>query len=153
MLKEISVKDFIGYVLSQFLGALFGIEILYFILLNSNLGTGNLGINGFGTYSMLDINLIMALFVEIIMSFVFIYTVLVMSKDNNSKIAGLVIGLCLMLMHLFGINLTGTSLNPARSLAPAIIVGGEALKQAWLFIVSPLIGSWLATVLYKILNN
>ena len=88
------------------------------------------------------------------MTFVFIFTVLGVTKDNKkSSLAGIVIGLALVLVHLFGIKLTGTSVNPARSLAPALMLGGEALEQVWLFILAPLFGSAIATFTYKYLYN
>lgn len=91
---------------------------------------------------------------EIILTFVFIYTILGVTSDSKeSSVAGLVIGLTLTFVHIIGINLTGTSVNPARSLAPAVILGGDALKQVWVFILMPLVGSALASVVYKNLNQ
>ena len=89
-----------------------------------------------------------------ILTFVFVYTILgVTSDEKKSSIAGIVIGLTLTFVHLIGIRLTGTSVNPARSLAPAVIAGGEAIKQVWLFIVAPLIGSAIAAFTFKFLNK
>ena len=91
---------------------------------------------------------------EVVLTFVFIYTILGVTSDKEkSNIAGLVIGLTLTFVHLIGINLTGTSVNPARSLAPAVIMGGDALKQVWLFIVAPFIGAALSAIVYKFLNK
>ena len=82
------------------------------------------------------------------------YTILGVTKDESkSSVAPIVIGLTLVFVHLIGINLIGTSVNPARSLAPAVITGGEALKQVWLFILAPFAGSGLAALLYKYLNK
>ena len=95
-----------------------------------------------------------AILVEIILTFVFIYTILgVTSDEKKSSVAGIVIGLTLAFVHIMGIPLTGTSVNPARSIAPAIFLGGQALKQVWVFIVAPLIGSALASYTYKFLNE
>lgn len=152
--KKMTVKDFIGYVISQCLGALVGSLVLYFLLKNSNVGVANLGANGYGALSATNISMWAALITEIILTCVFVYTILgVTSDDKKSNVAGIVIGLTLMFVHLLGINLTGTSVNPARSLAPAILLGGKALSQVWVFIVGPFIGSIIATLLFKNLNK
>ena len=77
----------------------------------------------------------------------------VTSKVENGKVAGLVIGLTLTLVHIFGIAFTGTSVNPARSFGPALFVGGDALANVWVFIVAPLVGGALAAVVYKALDK
>ena len=152
--KKIDLKDFIGYVISQVIGAFAGIGILYAILYNSNIGTDALGANGFDSLSAVDLSMIGAIIVEIILTFVFIYTILgVTSDEKKSSVAGIVIGLTLAFVHIIGIQLTGTSVNPARSLAPAVIQGGEALEQVWVFIVAPLIGSALAALTFNFLNS
>ncbi len=152
--KKMTVKDFIGYVAAQVLGAFAGSLLLYLILKNSNVGVLNLGANGYGALSATNISMWVALVTEIILTCVFVYTILgVTSDDKKSNVAGIVIGLTLMFVHLFGINLTGTSVNPARSLAPAVILGGKALCQVWVFIVGPFIGSIIATLLFKYLNK
>jgi aquaporin Z len=113
----------------------------------------SLGTNGFGSLSAVNIYLFGAIITEIVLTFIFIYTILGVTSDKDkSSIAGIVIGLTLTFVHLLGIKLTGTSVNPARSLAPAVIMGGAALKQVWVFIVAPLCGSALAAVLFKYLN-
>lgn len=153
--KRISGKEFVKYVIAQIIGAIIG-SLLLALIINSvfNLGdykvTG-LGQNSFGKYS---INMFGAFIVEAILTFIFIFTVLGVTKDKKKdSIAGIVIGLTLVFVHLFGIKLTGTSVNPARSIGPAIILGGDALKQVWLFILAPLFGSALATFTYKFLSN
>lgn len=152
--KKMTLKDFICYVIAQVLGAFAGSLILYFMLKNSNVGVLNLGANGYGALSATNISVLVALVTEIILTCVFVYTILgVTSDDKKSNVAGIVIGLTLMFVHLLGINLTGTSVNPARSLAPAVLLGGEALCQVWVFIVGPFIGSILATYLFKFLNK
>ena len=151
--KKISVKDFIIYVISQILGAIAGTAILFFILSNTNLGTSALGANFYGELSANNITLAGAIVTEIVLTFVFIYTILgVTSDEDKSSIAGVVIGLTLTFVHLIGIGLTGTSVNPARSLAPAILLGGEAIKQVWVFILAPLVGGALAALTFKYLN-
>ncbi len=154
--KKMSVKDFVCYVIAQVLGAIAGIAILYLVMVCSNLDVAvqGLGANGFNELSSVGLNMVGAIIVEVVLTFVFIYTILgVTSDDNKSSVAGIVIGLTLAFVHIMGIPLTGTSVNPARSLAPALFVGGEALSQVWVFIVAPLVGSALAAVLFKFLNK
>ncbi len=154
--KKMTVKDFIGYVISQVLGAIFGIAILYAIMACSGLDVGvqGLGANGFNSASSVGLNMVGAILVEVVLTFVFIYTILgVTSDDKKSSVAGIVIGLTLAFVHIMGIPLTGTSVNPARSLAPALFLGGEALKQVWVFILAPFVGSAIAAVVYKFLNK
>lgn len=151
--KKMSRKDFFYYVIAQILGALAGTAILYAILSNTSLGTIALGANGFGDYSATHLTLVGALITEIVLTCIFVYTILgVTSDEKYSRVAGIVIGLTLTFVHLLGINLTGTSVNPARSLAPAIFLMGDAIKQVWVFIVGPLIGGTLAACIYSYLN-
>ena len=153
--KKMSVKDFVGYVVSQCLGAIAGSGILYAIVqFSNNLSTSNYGANGFGDNSAAGISMVGAIIVEIILTFVFIYTILgVTSDEKKGSVAGIVIGLTLAFVHILGIKLTGTSVNPARSLSAAIFSGAEAMKQVWVFIVAPFIGSALAAYVYKFLNK
>ena len=152
--KKIDLKDFIGYVISQILGAFAGSGVLYLILANTDIATTNLGCNGFLELSAFNISLFGAIIVEIVLTFIFIYTILGVTSDaKKSNIAGIVIGLTLTFVHLLGINLTGTSVNPARSLAPAVIQGGKALSQVWVFILAPLVGAVIAAFTYKYLNK
>ena len=151
---DIDIVDFCFYVISQVLGALAGAGILYLILSGTDLGTAALGTNGFGELSSTNISIFGALAVEIVLTFVFIYTILGVTSDKKyANVSGLVIGLTLTFVHLLGINLTGTSVNPARSLGPAIIAGGDAFSQVWLFIIAPLIGACLAAVVFRLLNQ
>ena len=154
--KKMSIKDFCFYVIAQVIGAIAGIGILYGIIACSGLdiATTGLGANGFGEASAVGINMLGAIIVEVVLTFVFIYTILgVTSDENKGAVAGIVIGLTLAFVHIMGIPLTGTSVNPARSLAPAIFLGGEALKQVWVFIVAPFVGSALAACTFKFLNK
>ena len=107
-----------------------------------------------GQYVLYNGVVLKSLIVEVILSFVFVITILgVSSKSENKKVAGLVIGLSLTLVHLFGIPFTGTSVNPARSFGPALLVGGDALANVWVFIVAPLIGGVLAALIYRALDG
>lgn len=145
---RLSKKDFLGYVVGQVAGAFCGTGILYLILNTTSYGTQNLGANSFSSMTLLS-----AAAVEIILTFVFVYVILSVTKDESkSNIAPLIIGLTLTFVHLLGIHLTGTSVNPARSLAPAIFMCGEALKQVWVFIVFPLVGGAFAALTYKCIN-
>jgi aquaporin Z len=153
--KKMSAKDFALYVVAQVLGAFAGAALLKLILVNAaGLDAASLGANGFGELSATGISMVGAIIVEIILTFVFLYTILgVTSDESKGSVAGIVIGLTLTFVHIIGIKLTGTSVNPARSLAPAVLMGGEALKQVWVFIVAPFVGSALAAVCFKYLNK
>ena len=142
---KMSVKDFIGYVVAQFAGALAGAGILAYFLGS----TESLGANG-----LYDGDIVKSLIIEVILTFVFVLSILgVTSKAENGKVAGLVIGLSLTLVHLLGIPFTGTSVNPARSFGPALLVGGDALKNVWVFILAPLVGGVLAAIVYGLLDG
>ena len=148
--KKITVKEFCFYVIAQILGAFAGTALLYVIKKNAGLDLSVLGANGYGELSGVGLGLGGALTAEIILTFVFVLTILGVTSDKKyDSIAGLVIGLTLTFVHLLGIPLTGTSVNPARSLAPAVFVGGDALKQVWVFIVAPLVGAALAAYFFK----
>ena len=143
---QMKVKDFIWYVVAQVLGALAGAAILG-VLFNS---FANLGANAYAAEGMLATNVWIALLIETILTFIFVVAILgVTSKKEYANIAGIVIGLTLVLVHLIGISFTGTSVNPARSFGPALLQGGEALVQVWVFILSPLVGAALASLFHK----
>lgn len=147
---KMTVTDFVGYVIAQIAGAFAGSGILKLITANSNLEGA--GANGYGELSGVGLNLGGAFVVEVVLTFVFIMTILGVTRTaKTSHMAGLVIGLTLTFVHLIGIPLTGTSVNPARSLAPAIFTGGDALGQVWLFIVAPFIGAAIAGIVHKVL--
>ncbi len=154
--KKMSIKDFIFYVIAQIAGAFAGIGILYGIMACAGMDVGvfGLGANGFGEGYGVGINVWGAIIVEVVLTFVFIYTILgVTSDDKKGAVAGIVIGLCLTFVHILGIKLTGTSVNPARSLAPAVLTGGDALSQVWLFILAPLVGAAIAAFGWKYLSK
>ena len=148
--KKMPKEDFAWYVVFQVLGAIAGTTILYTILSNTDLGTAALGANYYGELSAVNTTLFGAILTEVVLTCVFVYTILGVTSDkNNSAIAGIVIGLTLTFVHLMGIRLTGTSVNPARSIAPAVFEGGEALSQLWAFIVGPFAGAALAAVVWN----
>ncbi len=143
--KRISVPELIYYLVGQVLGAIAGTAVLYLFLSISNLSVENLGQNSFGNFDWSG-----AFLVEVILTFVFVLVILIVTgKNGTPKLAGLVIGFTLVLIHLLGIPLTGTSVNPARSLAPAFFVGGEALRQLWVFILAPIVGAAIAAIVSR----
>ena len=155
---RLETKDLVMYIVFQCIGAIIGIGLLAVIInsaptLGGYTATG-LGQNGFGAASSVGLNVTGAIIVEIILTFVFVFTVLgVTKKAENGAVAGIVIGLTLAFVHIMGIPLTGTSVNPARSIAPALFIGGQALQQVWVFIVAPIIGAIIAGTLFKGLTS
>ena len=155
MNKKLKAKEFCGYVIAQVLGALGGSLLLWAII---SLCGGDKAIVGLGANAIVttkDAGGVWAsLLIEVILTFVFVYTILGVTGDKNkSHIAGIIIGLTLTFVHILGIGYTGTSVNPARSLAPALLLGGKALEQVWVFILAPLVGAALAATTYKVLNE
>ena len=151
---RLETKDLIMYIIFQCIGAIIGIAILAAIINSTPIlggyATTGLGQNGFGSASSVGLDVVGAILVEIILTFVFVFTVLgVTKKAENGAVAGIVIGLTLAFVHIMGIPLTGTSVNPARSLAPALFLGGQALQQVWVFILAPIVGAVIAGLLYK----
>ncbi len=143
--KKLSVKDFIGYVVAQFAGAIAGAATLMAFIGKDK---------GLGANGLFEGDVLKSLGIEIILTFVFVIAILgVTSKVENGSVAGIVIGLTLTLVHIFGIYFTGTSVNPARSFGPALFVGGDALSNVWVFIVAPLIGGVLAALVYNCLAD
>lgn len=147
---RMNVTDFIGYLIAQFIGGIAGAGLLAGFFGS----TASLGQNGYAEASALGIGMGGAFLVEIVLTFVFVIAILgVTSKVENSSVAGLVIGLTLVLVHILGIPFTGTSVNPARSFGPALLVGGTAISQVWVFIAAPLVGAALAAIVYKALAD
>ena len=152
------VKEFVGYVISQCLGALAGSGLLALIF---TLGGVEDKTGGFGTNGLGGVNGSAAagLIVEILLTFIFVLTILGVTskKAGHGSFGGLIIGLTLTLVHIFGIGLTGTSVNPARSFGPALVAAfagkTEPLACLWVFIVGPFIGAALAAVTYKFLEK
>ncbi len=153
-----SVKDFIAYVIAQCLGAFAGSGLLALIFNSGAIAdkTGGFGANGLGGVNG---SILSGFIVEVVLTFIFVLTILGVTskKAAHGSFGGLVIGLTLTLVHIFGIGLTGTSVNPARSIAPAVIAavtGNTApLESLWVFIVAPLVGAALAAVVYKFLEK
>lgn len=150
---KMEVKDAIGYIISQCIGAIFGAAVLYLIRSGQpgwEMGEWALGSNGWGEGYLGGYNTLSAFLIETVMTFLFLFVILaVTSKFGNGTMAGLAIGVTLMLIHLVTIPVTGTSVNPARSLGPAIFAGGKAFAQLWLFFLAPILGAVLAALAWK----
>jgi aquaporin Z len=150
---RMSAGDAAGYVVAQMAGALAGAVVLLVIASGTagySLATNGLGQNGYGAGYLGEYSLTAALVFEFVMTFLFVTVILGSTgPKSNAAMAGLAIGLTLAAIHLVGINVTGVSVNPARSFGPAVLVGGKALGDLWVFIVAPLAGGALAGVLYK----
>ena len=153
-----NVREFIGYVISQCVGALAGAGVLKAIFGLGNVTdmTGGLGSNGLAGVGG---NAVAGLLVEIVLTFIFVIAILGVTseKANHGSFGGLVIGLTLVVVHILGIGLTGTSVNPARSFGPALVaaLSGNAAPMGalWVFIVGPMVGAALAAVVYKALES
>jgi aquaporin Z len=154
---KLSAKDTLFYVIFQCLGAIVGAGILYFIATGNpsyNIAVNGLAQNGYGIASPAGYSLAAGLVSEIIMTFIFVLVVHGATHERAPKgFAGIAIGLTLVLVHIVSIPITNTSVNPARSLGPAVFVGGVALEQLWLFWVAPIIGGILAAVVWKIFKQ
>jgi aquaporin Z len=151
---KLSMKDTVGYVISQCIGAIIGAGVLYLLATGSagfSMGDWALGSNGWGegyggAYSMQA-----ALIAEFVFTFLFLMVIFgTTAKAASPQMAGLAIGLSLVLIHMVVIPITGTSVNPARSLGPALFAGGIALSQLWLFIVVPIAGAVAAALVRNV---
>jgi aquaporin Z len=146
-------KDTIFYVIFQCVGGVLAALLLWLIasgMPEYSLAVNGLGQNGYGALSPGQFNLLSCFVAEIVLTALFLFVIFgSISKNAPAGFAGLAIGLSLVLIHLVGIPITGTSVNPARSFGPALVVGGEALSQLWLFWVAPLIGGILAAVIWR----
>ena len=152
--RRIELREAIGSMVAQVIGAIVGAFGLWAVFqgassYNSDFGLGQ---NGFGKESMVGINAVGAVAAEVVLTALFVFTILsVTRKAAPPLVAGAVIGLSLVVVHLIGIPLTGTSVNPARSIGPALFVGGVALSQLWVFIVAPLVGGAIAAYAHEYL--
>jgi aquaporin Z len=151
---KINGKDAAGYIVAQLIGAVAGAGILYVLASgqsNFTMGEWDLGSNGWGEGYLGAYSATAAFVAEAVFTFLFLYVIFnVTSKHGNSNMAGLAIGITLVLIHLVAIPITGTSVNPARSFGPAIFAGGKAVAQLWLFIVAPIVGGVAAAIVWKL---
>lgn len=147
---RMSAAEFVQYVIAQVIGAVLAALVIYVIATGKAdyaIATNGLGQNGYGPGYSGGYGLGAALVYEVVATFIFVTVILgVTGPGGPAGFAGLAIGLTLTAVHLVGIDVTGTSVNPARSIGPALIVGGQALSQLWLFIVAPLVGGALAGI-------
>src|SRR5690606_17817752 len=154
---KIKSKDAGVYMLAQFIGAVLASLLLMNILKGNpsfEMGEWAFGANGWGEGYQNGYDLIAAFLTETVLTFLFLFVIFAStSKFGNSTMAGLTIGLTLVLIHLFAIPITGTSVNPARSFGPAVFAGGMALKQVWLFFLAPILGGVLAAFAWQGLEN
>ena len=152
---RIPLVEAVGYWIAQFAGGIVGALALWATFSTSPMysrATTGLGTDGYGSKSLIHIGVGGAFIFEAVLTAIFVFVVLrVTSATANAATAAIAIGLTLTVVHLVGIPITGTSVNPARSLGPAIVVGGTALSQVWLFIVAPLVGGGLAAGLHRLL--
>jgi aquaporin Z len=152
---KMKAEDTVIYIIAQCIGAIIGATVLYWVALgNPSFSLANgLGQNGYDTASLGGFSMTSAFIAEVILTFIFLLVIHgATSKKAPKDFAGIAIGLSLVLIHLVGIPITGTSVNPARSLGPAIIVGGTALNQLWLFWAAPIIGAVLAAAVWRFLE-
>ena len=151
---KINTKDATGYIIAQLAGAVIGAGILYLIASGQadfKMGEWALGSNGWGEGYLGNYSITAAFITEAVLTFLFLYVIFnVTSKHGNSNMAGLAIGITLVLIHLVAIPITGTSVNPARSFGPAIFAGGKALSQLWLFVIAPIVGGIAAAIVWKL---
>ena len=150
---RMSATEMVQYWVAQFLGAGIGAAILFTIAsgkIDYNIAADGLGQNGFGEGYLGGYSMTAALIFEIVATFLFVVVILGSTqKGAPSMLAGLAIGLTLVVIHIVGIQVTGVSVNPARSFGPAVFTQGEALNQLWLFIVAPLAGAAMAGLAFR----
>ncbi len=148
--KRINAKDALMYMVFQIAGAILGSAVIYALLsFGSHSGPTMTGANGFAEGALPQ-----AFIAEAVFTFVFVLVVLgTTSKKGAGAFAGLAIGLSLVLVHIVCIPLTGTSVNPARSIGPALFEGGVALTQLWVFIAAPMLGAAISAVVWRILED
>jgi aquaporin Z len=156
--RKMDAKYTAGYIVAQILGAIVASALLLLIVKGAPNGydpaVAGFAANGYGDHSPGYYSLQSALLVEIVLTFFLVFTVLG-ATDIKAPVgfAGIAIGFVLTLIHLVGIPVTNTSVNPARSIGPAVFVGGWALSQLWLFIIAPLIGAVIAAVVYNLTHR
>lgn len=151
--RKISMADTIGYIVAQFAGATLGAGVLYIIQKGNpafSMGEWALGSNGYGPGWLANYSTQSAFIAEAVLTFIFLVVIhSVTSSTGNSTMAGLVIGLALVLIHLAGIPISGASVNPARSFGPAIFAQGKALEQVWLYLTAPVVGGIAAALFWS----
>jgi len=154
---RMKVTEALGFWIAQIAGGIAGAYGLWAVFTGSPIyskSVQGLGADGFGSASKIHLDAGGAFAAETVLTFIFVMVILfATSKVAREAMAGLAIGVTLVFVHLIGIPLTGTSVNPARSIGPALVVGGTALNQLWLFIVAPLVGGFIAALVYGLMTN
>lgn len=154
VIKKIGAKDAVFYVLFQIIGAIIGAGFLYLIAIGVegySVSVNGLGQNGYGIHSPGGYSLLSGIIAEVLFTAIFLMVILgATHKNAPSGFAGIAIGLTLFLIHIVVIPITGTSVNPARSIGPALFVGGDALAQLWVFILAPIVGGIIGAVKWKL---
>jgi len=154
---KMKLRDTVAYVIVQCIGAVLAAAVIYAVAVRRpgySLAVNGLGQNGYGVASPGGFDMTSGFIAEVVLTFIFLLVIYGSISERTPKgFAGISIGLSLVLIHLVGIPITGTSVNPARSLGPAVIVGGTALSQLWLFWVAPIIGGLLAAVVWRFLGT
>jgi aquaporin Z len=153
---KLSVKDTVSYVIAQTVGAIAAAGVLFLIVSNksdyTSLADWALGSNGWGEGYLGNYNTTAAFVTEAVLTCLFLLVIFATtSKQGNATMAGLAIGITLVLIHLVAIPITGTSVNPARSIGPALLAGGKALSHVWLFVVAPIVGAVAGALIWKFL--
>lgn len=150
---KIAPKHAAGYIVVQCIGAIIASLLLLAVMAGHpgyDLAANGLGQNGYGVASPGNFSLVSGLVAEVVLTFVFLLVIFgATGRAAPAGFAGIAIGLSLTLIHIVGIPITGTSVNPARSLGPALVAGGTALSQLWLFITAPVVGALLAAVVWR----
>ncbi len=146
-------RDLVGYIAGQLLGAIAGAAVLVVIASGAagfTLATSGLGQNGWGPGYLGEYSLIAAIVFEFVATLLFVIVILGSTREGApTQLAGLAIGITLVAIHIFGINITGVSVNPARSVGPALFVGGKAMAQLWLFLLAPSVAGLAAGRLFR----
>ena len=161
-----TITDFWGYVVFQILGAISGAGLLQYVFKTADkvdkTGVFDKDIGGMAQWGLganglagVNGNYLAGIIIEVVLTFIFVMTILGVTdaKFKHGSFGGLVIGFALVLVHILGISFTGTSVNPARSIGPAIFAGGQALADLWVFIVAPMAGAALAALVYKAITR
>jgi aquaporin Z len=154
---KMKLEDTVIYVIVQCMGAVIAAMVLYAVALGNpgySLAINGLGQNGYDAASPGGFSMISGFMAEVILTFIFLLVIHGSTSEKAPKgFAGIAIGLSLVLIHLVGIPVTGTSVNPARSLGPAVVVGGTALSQLWLFWVAPIVGGLIAALVWRLIES
>lgn len=151
---RMTMQDMVGYIVSQCIGAILGAGCLLLIMKGHANGydvlTAGLGQNGWGAGYLGEYNLTSAMIFEFVATLIFVITILGVTQSGGpSHLAGLIIGLTLVVIHIVGIDISGVSVNPARSLGPALFVGGHAIEQLWMFLVIPCVAGITGGMMFK----